>query len=51
MKVRENQLTEMIDTRNHEIERLDLKIKSLEKKLRRADIAFKDNELQGNDLV
>lgn len=45
MKVRENQLTEMIDVRNREIERLDLKNQSLEKKMRKADIAFKDYEL------
>ena len=51
MRVRENQLTEMIDVRNRELEDLNLLNRKLEKKLRKDQIQSKDNEIYTNELI
>lgn len=51
MRVRENQLTEMIDKRNREIEELNLLNRRLEQKLREEHIQAKDQEIYTNELL
>ena len=51
MRVRENQLTEMIDKRNREIEELNLLNRKLESKLREEQIQAKDQEIYTNELL
>ena len=51
MRVRETQLTEMLDNRNNEVEDLNLANRKLEKKLRKSQIKDKDQELYADELI
>ena len=51
MRVRENQLTQMLDTRDREIQDLNLQNRRLQKKLRKVEIRNKEVESQVNELV
>ena len=51
MRVRETQLTEMLDNRNNEVEDLNLQNRKLEKKLRKSQIKDKDQELYADELI
>lgn len=51
MRVRENQLTEMIDVRDHELSDLNTKNRKLEKRLRKCEIKLQESDMQVNELV
>ena len=51
MRVRENQLNEMLDTRDEEIHQVVTDNRKLEKVLRETEIKIQESDLQTNDLL
>ncbi len=51
MRVREIQLTEMIEARDREVAELNTSSRKLEKKLRKCEIRLHESDMQVNELI